>query len=160
MITEVAIRLGTKNGKTGFLGEAEIIVAGLILSKLKIIQGKERVFIDFPEADVVDCCRNCNADNPVTRQYCGRCGNHLGSERYRYDRSGKPITKRHVIRPESGGVRIAVEAAILQVFRLEVQASQLPGWSHKWHHYRVGESKPLRESEQDFQLMPETPRQA
>ena len=45
-----------------------------VVRNIKIIEGKQGLFIAMPSRRVRVSCPNCGARNDVTNKYCGQCG--------------------------------------------------------------------------------------
>ncbi len=51
-----------------------------VIREIRIIEGKNGLFIAMPSRKIQRPCPKCNFKNPVTNKYCGQCGTELKPE--------------------------------------------------------------------------------
>ncbi len=74
-ITETKIYLKETGGDKKLKAFATITIDNsFVIRDLKVIDGKNGLFIAMPSSRVTAPCPNCHKKNPVKNHYCGSCG--------------------------------------------------------------------------------------
>jgi stage V sporulation protein G len=99
-----------------------------VVRDIKVIRGRDGLFIAMPSRKVTDRCRRCGAKNHLQASYCNRCGTKQVDRRTQADVRGR--TKLHVdiAHPINSRCREVLQAAVITAYQKEWENSQQPGY--------------------------------
>jgi DNA-binding cell septation regulator SpoVG len=115
-ITDVRIKL--VEGNRQLKAFATIVIDdSLVIRDLKIIQGRERLFLSMPSREAAGRCPQCQSKNKLSAKFCNECGQQLlvskDTDQKRYCDIAYPIT---------GECRQLIEKTVLSVYEHELYA--------------------------------------
>jgi len=102
-ITEVRVSLKEAGNKKLKAFATVTFDDDFVVRDIKIIEGRQGLFVAMPSAKVMESCPGCGKKNPVRNAYCGECGAKLDPPRETSDPAGRREEHRdicHPIRPE------------------------------------------------------------
>jgi len=102
-ITEVRISLKEAGNKKLKAFATITFDDEFVVRDIKIIEGRQGLFVAMPSAKVMENCPVCSRKNPVRDLYCGECGAKLDPPTAIGDPAGRREEHRdicHPIRPE------------------------------------------------------------
>jgi stage V sporulation protein G len=102
-ITEVKISLKEAGNKKLKAFATVTFDDDFVVRDIKIIEGRQGLFVAMPSAKVMENCPSCHKKNPIRSAYCGECGARLSAP----ELAEGPVERReehrdicHPIRPE------------------------------------------------------------
>lgn len=128
-ITEVRIKLVSET--TNPLAFACIeFDKSFVVHDLKVVKGAHRdvMFIAMPSRRKMDRCGRCGTKNHLRAAYCNHCGEHLDPERSPIVAGEKNHYYSDIGHPISSPCRRAIEAAVIEAYKRELEAAKLPGY--------------------------------
>jgi len=102
-ITEVRISLKEAGNKKLKAFATVTFDDDFVVRDIKVIEGRQGLFVAMPSARVMENCPACGKKNPVRSAYCCECGERLDSPKRMDDPAGRREEHRdicHPIRPE------------------------------------------------------------
>lgn len=120
-LTAIEVKLPEPNLPRGrLLAYVSLTLDGLLaIHDCKLIEGKDRIFLDFPKHKLTDrCC--CGSKNPVDQRYCGQCGALLGDPAPRYAEGGRRLVHTSTVFPIAGEFRAYLEREVIAAYQAEI----------------------------------------
>jgi stage V sporulation protein G len=102
-ITEVRISLKEAGNKKLKAFATVTFDDDFVVRDIKIIEGRQGLFVAMPSAKVMENCPSCGRKNPVRSAYCNECGAAIGPGDQTSDPAGRREEHRdicHPVRPE------------------------------------------------------------
>ncbi|MCM8822033.1 MAG: SpoVG family protein [Candidatus Omnitrophica bacterium] len=59
-----------------------------VIREIRVIEGKNGLFIAMPSRKMQKPCPRCNFKNPVTNKYCGQCGAEIKTAEQKNQKTG------------------------------------------------------------------------
>lgn len=127
-ISEVRIKLEVNN-KERLLAFCSITIGGcFVVRDLKLISGKNGLFVAMPSRKLADHCVVCGVKNHLRARYCQCCGNRLGENRFSTAADGHADLHRDICHPVSRECREVIQAAVVAAYREEIERAKSPGY--------------------------------
>lgn len=104
-----------------------------VIRDLRIIQGKEGLFVAMPSRKIQDHCPACDGKNHLRAKFCNECGTPLDPERAARDDEGRAKLHADIAHPINQDCRSALEEEILTSYGAERRMAQLPGYECSYH---------------------------
>lgn len=118
-ITEVKIRKRD-------LGEGKLkayvsitIDNAFVVRDLKIIEGKNGLFVAMPSAKLSIFCPGCKKKNPVGSRFCNQCGSSMEGATMPVGRDGLPEEHRDIAHPITTEARDYIQKKVLDAYKGE-----------------------------------------
>lgn len=99
-----------------------------VVRDIKIIDGQRGPFVAMPSRKLMDRCPRCRTKNHLRAKFCNECGLSLPPGRFERDPSGRPRLHTDIAHPIHAAARQAIEDAVLEAFRAELERSKMPGY--------------------------------
>jgi stage V sporulation protein G len=99
-----------------------------VVRDLKIIEGTNGAFVAMPSRKLADRCPKCGAKNHLRARFCNECGAKLNEHRASRDRQGRTKLHADVAHPINAGCRERIQAAVIEAYQNEVEASKRPDY--------------------------------
>ena len=107
-VTKVYVRLADNNENPRLRAYCTIIIDNAFaVHDLKVIDGKDGVFVAMPTRKIRIRCPGCDRTNPTGQRWCGNCGRRLEDIQRQCLDSAHPVTQ---------NARFLVEDAVLDAF--------------------------------------------
>ena len=118
-ITEVRVKL-MDEPHDRLLAFCSITFEGnFVIRDLKLIQGKNGLFVAMPSRKLMDRCPGCHAKNHLRALYCNQCGERLRDDRAFKDDEGRSKLYADIAHPIHSDCREHIQEQILRAFEQE-----------------------------------------
>jgi len=87
-----------------------------VVRDIKIIEGRQGLFVAMPSARVMENCASCGRKNPVRSSYCGECGVKLPAPPLVSDPEERREEHRDICHPVRPEFRQYVESQIINAY--------------------------------------------
>lgn len=87
-----------------------------VIREIRIIEGKNGLFIAMPSRKMQRPCPRCNFKNAVTNKFCGQCGSEIKSTEQKNPRIGGPQQHKDLAHPINTQFRDYLQKKILEVY--------------------------------------------
>lgn len=104
-----------------------------VVRDLKIVFGEKGHFVAMPSRKLTDRCWRCGSKNRLQALYCDQCGQKQAKGRAVTDAAGRAHLHADIAHPINAACREMIAAAVLEAYRAELAASQLPGYVCGYH---------------------------
>ncbi len=131
-ITEVRISLKEAGNRKLKAFAAVTFDDDFVVRDIKVIEGRQGLFVAMPSTKVTDNCPGCGRKNALRSEYCSHCGRKLSAA----EQEGDPAAQReehrdicHPIRPE---FRHYIQAQIVNAYLQKVGAAEQQAGRHTY----------------------------
>jgi len=101
----------------------------MVIRNLKIISGPRGRFVAMPSRKLTDRCDRCGDKNHMRARFCNQCGRRLDEERAARTPEGRAKLHADVAHPINMHCREKIQAAVLDAYAGELEASKRPGYA-------------------------------
>ena len=91
-----------------------------VVRGLKIIEGRNGLFVAMPNRKLKQRCPECGFSNSVGNRYCGGCGVSLSELNKESKSKDKRLTHKDIAHPIDSETRSMIEEAVLQEYELSL----------------------------------------
>lgn len=116
-ITKITIKLSDCPDKKLKAYCSIIIDNCLVIHDIRIISGKNGLFVAMPSRKLMDSCTACTARNHAQATYCNNCGHKLPTKQYATDHFD-------IVHPINQASRAIVTDAIITAYQNILTATQ------------------------------------
>ncbi|MEZ5988736.1 MAG: SpoVG family protein [Planctomycetota bacterium] len=100
----------------------------IAIREVKVVLGARGLFVAMPSRSLMAPCQACGCRNPVRARFCNDCGKHVHVPRHLAEARYQHVDVAH---PISAEARAALQEAVLEGYRLEVEASRRSGYARR-----------------------------
>ncbi len=130
IITDVRIKLATPTSNP--LAYVAIEFDRMfVLHDLKIIEGKNGVFVSMPSRRKMHRCPRCQHKNSLMSKFCNECAGGLDIPDH--DPNNRLSLYADVGHPINARCRSAIEKAVIDAYEVELKRSCLPDYVCRYH---------------------------
>ena len=115
-ITEVRISLKEAGNKKLKAFATVTFDDSFVVRDIKVIEGRQGLFVAMPSSKIAESCRACGAKNPVRSLYCNDCGSALEPPESTSDFAGRREEYRDICHPIRPEFRRYVQSEIIQAY--------------------------------------------
>ena len=127
-ITEVRISLKEAGNRKLKAFAAVTFDDDFVVRDIKVIEGRQGLFVAMPSPRVTDNCPGCGRKNPLRSEYCSHCGRKLGADEQATDPAGQREEHRDICHPIRPEFRRYMQTQIVNAYLQKVGgAAQQPG---------------------------------
>lgn len=90
-----------------------------VVRDLKLIQGKNGIFVAMPSRKLMDRCPTCHSKNPLRAFFCGHCGKRLRENRAFKDDDGRSKLYADIAHPIHSECREHLQEEVIRAFEKE-----------------------------------------
>ena len=132
VITDVRIRLITEGNDRLLAICAVEMDDEFVIWGIKVIQGRNGLFVAMPDSKVMDCCPKCHGKNHLRAHFCNKCGKKLEEKRAECDAHGYEKLHIDIVHPVNNGCRQYMKEVILDAYEDEIQEAKRPGYVSRY----------------------------
>ncbi len=92
-----------------------------VIREIRIIEGKNGLFIAMPSRKMQKPCPKCNFKNPVTNRYCGQCGSEIKMAEQKNQKSG-PQQHKDIAHPINTQFRDYLQKKIIETYNQQKES--------------------------------------
>jgi len=92
-----------------------------VIREIRIIEGKNGLFIAMPSRKMQKPCPKCNFKNPVTNRYCGQCGSEIKMAEQKNQKSG-PQQHKDIALPINTQFRDYLQKKIIEAYNQQKES--------------------------------------
>jgi len=129
-VTEVLVKLAGPDATNGVIRAycSVTIDDCFVIRDVRIIEAREgHLIVAFPSKKISAPCHGCGRRNPLQSRFCNECGRRLHDQRILLTEEGRPKLYADIAHPIRTDLRERMNAAILDAYRNELEASKTPG---------------------------------
>lgn len=128
VITDVKIKL-VSDAADKLLAFACVVFDGcFVVRDIKIIRGRDSLFVAMPSRKITDRCPRCNVKNHLQAVFCNRCGLRLGERRTQLDSRGRAKLHVDIAHPINTRCREELQKAVIIAYKEELKRSKQPNY--------------------------------
>ena len=122
MVEITEVRLSLRNSKDGKLKAFATITFDnqFVVRDLKIIDGKKGFFVAMPSKKIYDNCTKCGKKNPISNNFCGKCGARLNPRQL--DRREE---HRDIAHPINSKTRDYIQQVVISEYKKEIDHGEI-----------------------------------
>lgn len=99
-----------------------------VVRDVKVVDGTNGLFVAMPSRKLSVHCPSCRHKNHLRARFCNECGAKLPATRASADANGRVRLHRDIAHPINPAFREMVQAKVIEFYKSEFEASQLPGY--------------------------------
>lgn len=117
------VRIYPLTNQKSLLAFADVVFDDcFVVRDVKVIHGRDGLFINMPSRKINDRCHRCNKPNPLPARYCSWCGMLLNANRDRRDERGRLRNHVDICHPVSADCRYMIQQRVLDAYEREMQS--------------------------------------
>ena len=99
-----------------------------VVRDLKIIEGKNGMFVAMPSRKIMDRCPTCGAKNHLRARFCNECGGRLKEVRAGRDEDGRNKLHADIAHPINSNCRDRMQRRIIRSYEEERERAKAPDY--------------------------------
>ena len=123
-ITEVRISLKEAGNRKLKAFAAVTFDDDFVVRDIKVIEGRQGLFVAMPSTKVTENCPGCGRKNPIRSEFCSHCGCKLSAEDQLNDPAGQREEHRDICHPIRPEFRRYIQTQIVNAYLQKVGAAE------------------------------------